>query len=147
MQVRSNNPNGPDACRAPRRGMVLIVLLVLFAISMTLFGLWAQSAVREHQRMTMYAYRMQSVRLAESGLARAVARIAADPQYDGETWMIPAADLGGKHAAEVRIRITPATDAARLHVEAVAEYPAGAVRRAQVTQHRDIPNPTSGNES
>lgn len=127
--------------------MVLIVLIVLFAISMTLFGLWAQSAVREHQRLALEAYRMQAMRLAESGVSRAVARLAADPQYDGERWTVSAADLGGRHAAEVTIRVTSASEASRRHVEAIARYPVDSDRRAQVTRRRDIPNAISGNES
>jgi hypothetical protein len=125
----------------------MVAVIVVFAISMALFGLWAQSAVREHRRLAGHELRVQAGRLAEAGLQRAIARRAANAQYDGETWSIPAAVLGGAHAAEVRIRIAPAADAGRLRVEAVAEFPVGAVQRAQVTKHIDIPNQSSGTES
>jgi hypothetical protein len=123
------------ACRS---GVVLIVTLVLFVICTTLFTLWARTAVHEQTRLASNARWLQAERLAEAGLARAAARRAADSNYDGELWSIPAAELGGNHLAEVRIRIAPADDAARARIEAIAVYPVDSERRAQVTRRVDI---------
>ncbi len=130
-----------------RRGFALVSVLVLLVISVTLFGLWARTAVREHQQMASRELRLQADRLAAAGLRRALARRAADPAYRTETWSVPADALGGRHAAEVQLRVGPADDAAALRYEATAVLPVGAPRRVQITKRMEIPNPPSGDES
>ena len=127
------------------RGFVLVAVIVVLALAMALFGLWAQAAIREHRWLDGEALRLEAGRLAESGVARGIARRAVDPDYASETWQVPAAELNGHHAAKVQIRITPA-DAA-LRVAVTADFPAGAVRRARVTKQVEIPNPAPGDES
>ena len=135
---KTNSPND--------RGFVLVSVIVVIALAMALFGLWAQAAVREQRWLDGEALRMQAGRLAESGVARGIARRASDPDYASETWQIPAAEFSGRHAAEVQIRVTPAD--ATLHVSATADFPAGAVRRARVTKQIEISlNPAPGDES
>ena len=129
-----------------RAGFVIVVVVVLFAVSLALFGIWAQAAIGQHRRLRNEQLRLQAVRLAEAGVSRALARRAADPQYMKETWSVPASALGGPRAAEVRIRIEPTADDAALRVEATAEYPAGATRRAQITRRIEIPNTRSESE-
>jgi hypothetical protein len=124
---------------------MLISVVVVLALSMTLFGLWAQAAIREHRWLEGEALRLQAMRLAESGVARAVERRANDPGYLEETWSIPAAEFQSRNAAEVRIRIEAIGD--ELHVSATADYPADAVRRARVTKQIEILNPIPGDES
>jgi hypothetical protein len=134
--------------RGRRRGFILIIMIVLFAICATLFTLWARSAVHEQARLVGEGRRLQAERLAEAGIARAVARRAADPQYDGETWSISAADLDDLRAAEVQIHVTSADDATC--VEATAIHPLETERRAQVTRRLEIPNrstSSAGDES
>jgi hypothetical protein len=115
---------------------------------MALFGLWGKTVVREHRRLEGEALRLQAVRLAEAGARRGIARRAVDPQYAHETWPVAAAELDGRHAAEVRIRVTPVADAATAtRVEATAEFPVGAVRRARSTKQLEISNSISGDES
>jgi hypothetical protein len=140
MPIAIHNVNNMKwrARRRKRRGFILVIMIVLFAICATLFTLWARSAVHEQASLVGEGRRLQAGRLAEAGIARAVARRAADPQYDGETWSIAAADLAGLRAAEVQIRVTPAEDATR--VEATAVYPVETERRAQVTRRLEIPN-------
>jgi hypothetical protein len=125
-------------------------VLVVFALAMALFGLWAQAAVRDHRRLAGEAQRLQAMRLAEAGAHRALAQRAGNPQYAEETWSVPAAALDGRYSAEVRIRVTPAVGAAaaaNVRVEATAEFPAGTVRRAKSTKHIEVLNPIPGNES
>jgi Tfp pilus assembly protein PilX len=130
-----------------RRGIVLIAVVALFAISMTLFGVWAQAAVREQQRIRNQNYRAQAVRLAEAGLRRAIARRLADPQYESEVWRVAAEMLDTSNAAEVRIRVAAGDAAGSVLYEATAEFPAGAVRRAQITRRIETTNPATGDES
>ena len=67
---------------------------------------------------------MQAQWLAEAGVERAVARLAANADYAGETWNIPAEELAGGEAAVVRIHaetIADQPDRRAIHVE--ADYP------------------------
>lgn len=140
---RQHRRNGQ---RPQPRGMALIIVVVTASICLLLFGIWARTLVQEHQRFASQQFRLQAARLAEAGLRRAQALKAADPEFQGETWAIAADALGGKNTASVQIRVTR-TDAASTRYEAVAQYPAGAVRRAQITKTIEIPTPSTGNES
>ena len=145
--IRQDTNNTCRNNRPPsRRGFVLIGVVVVLAISLTLFGVWAQAAVRQHGRLRSQQLRLQAVRLAESGLARAMARRGADAQYTGETWSVPAPDLGTAYAAEVRIRIAPTREATALRFEATAEVPADSPRRAKITRRIEIPGPMLGGQ-
>jgi type II secretory pathway component PulK len=124
--------------RAARRGVVLILVIVTVSISMVLFGLWAQNLVKEHRRFTNQQFRMQATRLAEAGVRRAIVRRAAVPAFTEETWSVPAESLGGAHGGSVQIRVISNNDASALQYEATAQYPADAVRRAQVTKRIEI---------
>ena len=131
---------------AQRRGFALLAVLVLLVISVTLFGLWAQAIVREYQQVAGQELRLQAERLAEAGLSRALARRAADPAYEGETWSVPADALGGRWAAEVRLRVVPGDDGAPDRYEAQAEVPVGATRHVQLTRRCEVPRPSAGDE-
>ena len=69
----------------------------------------------------------------ESGLARAAARLAANPDYQGETWALSASSLGGRDAGEVTIVVKPLEkSASRRRVRVEADYPSGdPTRRAR----------------
>ena len=140
--------NGPLRCRANRkRGVVLIAVLVLFAVSLTLFGLWSQAVIREHSRLATQQFRAQAARLAEAGLQRAVSLRANDAKYVDEVWSVPATQLDKTHAAQVRIHVTPASDSGGVRYEATAEFPVGVPRRVQITKSVIIPNPAPVNKS
>jgi len=122
---------------------VLVAIIVALAISLTLFGVWAQSAVREHRQLATGQLRLQAQRLAEAGVRRAIARRASDSQFEGETWSVPADALDKTHAAEVRIQLAPNSDANAIRYAATAEFPVGAIRRVQITKTIEVPNPIS----
>jgi Tfp pilus assembly protein PilX len=125
-------------------GFVLVAVLVVFVISLTLFGVWARWAVGQHRRSRVEQVRLQAVRLAESGVRRALARQAIDDNYAEEKWAVPAGVLDKARAAEVRIRVEPTVDNARLRFTATAEFPLGVVQRAQITRQIEIPRPEPG---
>jgi hypothetical protein len=120
---------------------VLVAVIVVMSISLTLFGIWARAVLRERTRLASQQFQLQAARLAEAGVHRAVERHAADPQYQGETWSVPADQLDKTHSAEVRIRIALSPGANTTRIEAAAEFPAGAVRRAQITKSTELPSP------
>ena len=140
-------PIARSSGRATRpRGFVLVAVIVVFAFAMTLFGLWAKAAVQRHRQTRGHQFRVQAERLAEAGLQRAVARHAINVNYDGETWSVPAGVLHPRQTATVRVRLTPNDDDTMLHIEARAEFPAGALHRAQITRTMSVPVPASGDE-
>jgi hypothetical protein len=124
---------------AHNRGVALVAVLVVFGVSLLLFGLWSRSITRDHRSLTTQQFRIQADRLAEAGLERAIAARTANANYTDEVWSVPAAQLNNKHAAQVRIRVAPGSTAGHIRYEATAEFPAGAVHRAQITKSAEIP--------
>jgi hypothetical protein len=124
-----------------KRGMVLIAVLVLLSVSLTLFGLWSRAAIREHSSLATQQFRVQATRLAEAGLQRALSMRATDAKYAEEAWSVPASELDNTHAAQVRIRVSPTSGVGDIRFEATAEFPVGALHRAQITKSVEIPNP------
>jgi hypothetical protein len=133
--------------KSSRPGIVLVAVIAVFAISLMLFGLWARAAVQQQQQMRSQQYRAQAVRLAEAGVRRAIARRAADAQYTEELWPVPADMLDQIHSAQVQIKVIVAEDADTIDYKATAEFPAGAVRHAQVTRHMETSRPRPKSES
>lgn len=108
----------------PRRGVVLIVLLAVFAIVATIAGAWARSVVQDRRVEALRRDRVQVRWLAEAGVRRAAARLSADPAYVGETWQIAASELGRPESAAVTIHIEPVVDGAgQVRLTARARYP------------------------
>jgi hypothetical protein len=118
----------------------LIVLVVLFSILLTLFAIWTRRVFVDRMRLETQQKRLQAIQLSEAGIERAVARHAVDATYTQENWSVPAAELGGKRDAIVRIKITPNTEQSAMHYEAVSEYPVGDVRCVRVTRSKEIAN-------
>lgn len=94
-----------------RRGAVLIVLLAVFAVTIGLAGVWTRRIVSEHRRLHRVGQQVQARWIAEAGVRRAVARLAADPQFDGEEWGIAADELGQNYSAAVILRVEPSDGA------------------------------------
>lgn len=119
----------------PRRGMLTVAVLVCLLILTLIAGaiLRVGAAHREDQRAG--ERRLQAEWLAEAGLRRAVARLAADPGYAGETWEIPARELDSADDATVTIAVEkPAGDPKRRTIRARADYPRDPPRRARSTR-------------
>lgn len=138
-------------CTTSRNGMTIIPVIAFYAVAMTLIAVWAKSALRDRRQVTRWHEHTQTALLAEAGLRRAAARVARDDGYTGEHWRVAAEELGLLHEAAVEIRITELTseDAKKhdassssdeLHVVAIANYPAGADHRIQVTKEITLAN-------
>jgi len=119
------------------RGSVLIVVLLVLVLCVAL-GTRLANNVASGKNVSRVAEReLQADWLAESGVRRAAARLAADVKYAGETWALEAESLGGSDKAEVKIRVERVEGqplVRRVMVE--AEYPSGAAQRAR--RSRDI---------
>lgn len=110
--------------RPRRRGLALVPALACLVLVTMLCGAMLKlvqthrGAARDEER------RMQAEWLAESGAARASARLAADDSYKGETWDIPTATLDG--AGRVTIVVEAVEKApGRRRVRVEADYPSG----------------------
>lgn len=102
-------------------------MLVAALVCLTIAGGVLLAAARltlsiQHQAR-IDAQTMQARWLAESGLERGAAKLAADRNYKGETWQIDAKQLPG--GAEVRIEVLPVEgQAGRRRLQVEAAYPA-----------------------
>ena len=90
---------------------------------------------------------MQAEWLAESGLERARARLAAKPDYRGETWEIAADALDAYAPGVVRITVaTPRDHADQRQINVQAEYPKGIEDRARHSRRVVVPAPPAAKE-
>ena len=109
-----------------RHGVTIIIVIALFAVAMTMIGVWTRSALGHRRQMHRWHQRVQATWLADAGLRRAAARLAREGDlYKGELWQIDAESLSGQAAAEVAIRIEPTDDADRVRIVATADYFSG----------------------
>jgi len=132
---------------SPQRGMVLVVVLVSFVVVLATLTALVRLAMSHRQAVESEGRRLESRWLARSGAARAVARLAADAQYAGETWNIPAAELGVSDAARVEIRVEAvAGRPQRRSVRVQADFPAESVERARSTWQRDVELPPAASK-
>ena len=124
-QRRSATANVPSACVAgQRRGTALIMALMCLVLLTMLLGSLLQTAVGQRKQMRFEERRLQAVWLAESAVERAAGRLAADRDYQGETWQITADELGGQFSAAVTISVrTPEDIPDRRLIAVEAHYP------------------------
>jgi type II secretory pathway component PulK len=133
--------------RPKRSGIVLLAVLVILAVSLTLFGIWARQAVLNRGQLDTQQRRLQAVRLAEAGLKRAIALRAADSKFEEQVWSVPPSDLDQTHAGTVRMAIAPGSSKGTLRYQATAEFPVGEVRSIQITKAVELAEPTSKDRS
>ncbi len=122
-------------CR--RRGAAIVVVLAGLAAATVMFVAATKLMLVQQKTIELRSRQVQAGWLAESGVQRAAARLAADANYRGETWQISPADLNGRDGGTVAIRVTPLPDKPdRRAVHIDADYPADPQDRARET--RDI---------
>jgi type II secretory pathway component PulK len=105
----------------------MLIILVVFAVTMALAGVWTRRALAAHRDQRLAAERLQVCWLAEAGVRRAAARLSADSGYDGEEWTVPGEKLKLAGSARVLIRVEPA-DGDGFLLTARARYPQDDVR-------------------
>jgi Tfp pilus assembly protein PilX len=119
----------------PRRAMITFVVLVCLVI-ITLIAAGLLRTVHSQRALIRGEARgLQADWLAESALERASARLAADHDYQGETWSISAEDLGGEAPGLVTIEVeTSAENPTRRLVSVRADYPGDTEQRVRRTR-------------
>lgn len=129
----------PVTIAASRRGTVLFATLVLLAVAMMVFGVGIRSVLQEDRQLRLREFETQAHRLAEAGAQRAALFLGQEGDaFKGETWDIDAAQLGGRYPARVTSRIEANPDTGQNKIVATAQFPLGAVYRAQVTVSRPV---------
>lgn len=119
----------------PRRGMLAVVVLICLIVLTLIAGTLLRAGAAHREEIRARERRLQAEWLAEAGVRRAIARLAADANYTGETWNIDARELDSPDAATVAITIErPAGDAKRRTIRARADYPRDPPRRARFTK-------------
>jgi type II secretory pathway component PulK len=112
----------------PRGSVLVIVLVSLLVASMLGAGL-IRTVLVHHRQMRVLSGQQQAFWLAEAGVQRAVRQLSKTPEYNGETWKVPADVLGLSRTAEVTIEVaTPGgePDGREIRVQVVLDD-----RRAQ----------------
>ena len=129
----------PEQRRMVRKGAVLLMAVVCLAVASIIFMAILRSSVAARQSVDTEAWHQQAVWLAHSGLERAAARLAVNPDYLGETWTVPAGQISASDGALVVIEVeTPGDDPARRSISVRADYPNHPRHRARYTKQAVI---------
>jgi Tfp pilus assembly protein PilX len=124
----------------PRRGMLAIAVLICLIVLAMIAGAILRAGTAQREEVRDQERGLQADWLAEAGLQRALARLAADPAYHGETWEIDARALDSAEPATVVIAVErPTDDPRRRTIRARADYPRDAPRRARRTRQITTP--------
>ena len=123
----------------PSRGMTVVAVLVCLIIITLISGAVLKVGLAQREFARGQERRLQAEWLAESGAQRALARLAGDRDYSGETWSVSAHDLGQSERPPRRHIVCPGpisrparsrspssacrTLANRRHVRVQADYP------------------------
>jgi Tfp pilus assembly protein PilV len=147
--------------RKPRRGLIVVAVLVCLVVMMLLGAALLKVALMERESNREAERRLQAQWLVESGLERARAKLAADASYAGETWTLGAAELGLADSApassdagnEVRagggvvtISVDRSVARGRCLVRVQADYPRGGPHPSRHSQQQltDLEAHTTG---
>ncbi len=131
----------PKTPGGPRAGLFMIVAMICLLLTSALLGTLLKMAVLGRQQAELDAYGLQADWLAESALDRALAKLAEQPGYQGETWTIPTEELDGLHRGQVAISLKPAASNGR-EVEVIARFPAEGSQTVKRTKRLRVAMPS-----
>jgi Tfp pilus assembly protein PilX len=115
--------------RKPSRGLTVVAVLVCLIILTLISGAILKASAARRQLAANQEHRLQAEWLAESGAQRAVARLAQNRDYAGETWSLAFEDLGQSERAKAANGSAGADNTAARITIGVERVPAGANRR------------------
>lgn len=104
--IAHNGKHRAERGNGSRDGMILMIAIVCVAVASMVFMAVLKTAVTERSAIEARHWQEQARWLAESGVERAAARLAADPAYRGETWRIPAEEIDGNDAGVVKVEVS-----------------------------------------
>ena len=112
--------------------MVIVPVLVCFTLILLMASVLLKIGLAQRTQTQGEERRLQAEWLAEAGLERAGAKLAAARDYTGETWTVPAEDLDARDAGLIAIQVEPVPDhPTRRRVTIVADFPRDADQRAR----------------
>ena len=117
--------------RSTRRGLTAVAVLVCLVIVTMVSGVLLKVGLAHRDQVRSHEHRLQAEWLAQSGLDRAVTRLAADHGYSGETWKLTHRDLGLPEiagpaedpAAVIAIKVEPAGSPVTPHARSSRSRP------------------------
>lgn len=125
--------------QSPRRGSTLIFAFVALLIVSMLGASLIRTVTLSRQQLQRETLRTQAVLLADSGAARAIARLKASSDYTGETWSVPTEQLSAGRTASVLIIVASEPDHPESTlIAATAEYPQGSPTAIRITKRMSI---------
>lgn len=125
--------------RVARRGAALIMVLVCLAAAMGAILGMLRSTIVEQKQLRTQRQNLQVDQLAEAGLARAHAQLEHAADYRGETWNVPASELGTADSAAITISVNPVVDhPERRTIKVQADCPTDQARRIRRTLDASI---------
>jgi hypothetical protein len=134
--------------RNRRRGLTVVAVLICLIVLTLIGAALLKLGLVRRQINRDYELRLQAEWLLESGVNRALARVA-EINYKGETWRFSAVDLGlperseqinGQKIIKVDAAIVtiavdqPRTEARRRRIRVHADYPLGGDRPSRCSQ-------------
>jgi hypothetical protein len=126
-----------ETSRTRRRGAVSIWAIVCLIFVTAVGATLGRLALMGSRHMIQERRRSQADWLVQSGWSLAVAQLQHNADYKGETWEIPAAELGGTDAGRIRIDVTPpAADTPQKprEISVVVEFPVGSDNKVHTTR-------------
>jgi Tfp pilus assembly protein PilX len=128
-----------------RRGSALIISMICLVLTSVLTVSLVQIVLLQRSQVERDEWQLQAEWLAESGLDRAVAQLAANESYHGEEWLPQPTDAPSP-LGRVTITIDRTAKDSGLLVTAVADVPDDAEERARVRKTIKIktPEPSAG---
>lgn len=115
MKPRSRQPARFNR-RSPR-GTIAVLVLVAMVTAVLVAMAALHRTGRQYELNKIHAYENQAAAIAESALDLARTRLAADPDYSGETWQIAADQIPLDEPAQVTIAVTQADSPNRRQID------------------------------
>lgn len=111
-----------------RRGIVSVVVLIVLMLITTMIAQYARRALGDRRQTRLEMQHQQTIQLAEAGLRRALAKVAADAEFQSETWQVPAGVIHQTNIGSVEISVQDG------QATVVARYPVNVDHPAKVTK-------------
>jgi hypothetical protein len=105
--------------------VVLVAALVCLLIVVLLISGMVAAALRVRRQLHSERNVRQCELLVDAGASRAAHRLAAEDDYTGETWDLPAETLVNRGDGRVEIEVPSGERSEGWIVRVVAEYPTG----------------------
>lgn len=140
-----NKRNHPGVRRA---GVMLAAVLAVLMVVALVGAALTMSLLASARQLRQSEQQQQSLWLAESGMQRALAKLAASPDYKGETWNVPKDALDGHNSAAVTIIVEPAKEVSQgLLIRVESRYPDDPVHKIIFRRDRFVPAANQGASS